>query len=172
LGTFVARPKILVDLQRLKGFTDDMRLRGFRPGGRLLELKRIPMPADVAVLFHLQPGPTVQLVVRVRTANRGAIGVHQTYLAPELEVSEEDLKARESLYAILRERYGIVPMDADETFEAVPAKAEIAKLLFIRTGAALLHVERVSYDQRGRPIEVSRMLYRGDRYRYYAKLRA
>src|SRR3989304_1216710 len=58
VGTFVARPKVLVDLQRLKGFTEDMLLRGLRPGGRILRMSRGPAPAEAARALRLpQRGP-------------------------------------------------------------------------------------------------------------------
>ncbi len=52
------------------------------------------------------------------------------------------------------------------------ASAVEARLLGIHRGAPLLRTERLSYDQRRRPLELSRMLYRGDRYKYHTQLKA
>ncbi len=172
VGTFVARPKVLVDLQRLKGFTEDMLLRGLRPGGRILQMARVPAPAEVARSLRLSKGALVHLIVRLRTANGDPVGLHETYLPGELDLEESELTRAGSLYAVLRDRYQTVPTEADETIEAVTANASQARLLSVRPGAALLRVERQTYDQRGRVFEVSHMLYRGDRYQYHTKLQA
>lgn len=171
-GTFVARAKVLVDLQRLKGFTDDMRLRDLTPGGRILRLERVPASAEVARALRIVVGEAVPLIVRLRTADGEPMGLHESYLRPDLQVYRKDLEARGSLYALLRDRYQVHLEEADETIEAVTATAFQARSLAVRRGAPLLGVERVSYDRRGRPVELAYMLYRGDRYRYHTKLKA
>jgi len=172
VGTFVARPKVLVDLQRFKSFTEDMLLRGLKPGGRILKMTRVAAKAKVARALRVPEGTPVLVIVRLRTANGGPMGLHESYLAPEFEIDRQELAGRGSLYTILREQHRIVFTEADETIEAVAATAAEARLLGIRRGAPLLRTERLSYDQRRRPVELSRMLYCGDRYRYHTQLKA
>jgi GntR family transcriptional regulator len=172
VGTFVARPKVLVDLQRLKSFTEDMLLRGLKPGGQILKMASVPCTAEVARRLRIPKGTPVQVIVRRRTANGEPMGLHESYVLSEFEIDEQELRRAGSLYAILHKRYHLILTEADETIEAVAASAGEARLLGIRRGAPLLRTERLSYDRRRRPIELSRMLYCGDRYRYHTQLKA
>ncbi len=172
VGTFVARPKVLVDLQRLKSFSEDMLLRGFRPGGRILRIAEVTPPKEVQRALHVKANARLQVIVRLRAANREPIGLHEAYLHPHLRVTERELAQRGSLYAVLWDRWHITLAEADETIEAVTAAGSVASLLNVGRNAPLLQVKRISYDQRHRPTEFVRMLYRADRYQYFTKLRA
>ena len=170
VGTFVARSKVLVELQRLKSFTEDMLLRGLAPGGRILRLEQVPAPAEVGSALRVPTGSSVPLIVRLRTADSEPMGLHESYLRPDLQIDPEELKQSGSLYAILRDRYQVRLEEADETIEAVTATTAQAELLAVGRDSPLLRVVRLSYDQRHRPAEIAYMLYRGDRYHYHAKL--
>jgi GntR family transcriptional regulator len=85
-------------------------------------------------------------------------------------VSREELEAQGSIYKLLQEKFHIIPTEADETLEVTLATPEEAALLQIRTGSPLLLSERTTYSQNRRPFEFVKILYRGDRYRYFAKL--
>lgn len=171
-GTFVARSKVLVDLHRLKSFTEDMRVRDLRPGGRILEFSRVKSPPDIMRALRLEMAASVLHILRLRFADDEPIGLNESYLAPELSVSRNALERKGSLYALLKELHRVRLEEADETIEAVVAGVREAKLLSVPRGAALLRVDRISYDQRQRPVELARMVYRGDRYQYFTRLRA
>ena len=86
------------------------------------------------------------------------------------EISREELEKQGSLYAILQEKFRIIPSEADETLEVTLATREEAALLEIVEGAPLLLSERVLFAQDRRPVEFVKILYRGDRYRYTVRL--
>ncbi len=171
-GTFVARSKVQVDLQRMKSFTEDMHIRGLRPGGKILDWSVIPAPPDIAQALRTIPATPILRIFRVRFANDAPIGLHESFLAPGLTIDRAAVERRGSLYAVLTEAHRIHLGEADETIAAVTATTQEARLLCVRKGAPLLRVERVSYGQTQQPIEVARMAYRGDRYQYFTRLRA
>jgi len=80
------------------------------------------------------------------------------------------LEGAGSIYNLLAEKYNLHPTEADETLEAVLASPREAALLQIDPGSPRLLSVRVTYSQYRRPIEHVRILYRADRYQYYAKL--
>jgi GntR family transcriptional regulator len=74
------------------------------------------------------------------------------------------------MYRILQEKYRLIPTEADETLEVTSATPAEAALLRVKAGSPLLLSERTTYSQYRQVIEFVKILYRGDRYRYYAKL--
>jgi len=75
-----------------------------------------------------------------------------------------------SIYAILQEKYGIFPTEADETLEVTLATKTEADLLQVAEGSPLLLNERTLWSQDRKAIEFVRILYRGDRYKYFLRL--
>ena len=73
--------------------------------------------------------------------------------------------AQTSLYDELRAA-GVIPTRADYDVQAVAADSDQATLLGVAAGAPLLCTQAVTFDQSARPIELSRSLFRGDRYRF------
>ncbi|HSD49286.1 MAG TPA: GntR family transcriptional regulator, partial [Actinomycetota bacterium] len=70
----------------------------------------------------------------------------------------------------LREHGGLVPTFAETTVEAVEAGDELARVLDLPRSWPVLVTTQTTFDQHGRPLEASRIAYRGDRYRFRAKL--
>jgi GntR family transcriptional regulator len=74
-----------------------------------------------------------------------------------------------SLYALLRNR-GVRLSDADQIIGAVTATAEQVRLLRCARSTALLKVDRVTFDEKGRGVEHVVGYYRADRYQYHLRL--
>ena len=111
--------------------------------------------------------PTSQLVFlieRLRTVDGTPVALHQSYvpmhLAPDLQ--QEDLEKR-SLYEVLGSRYGLRVDHAQETLESALATEYEALVLGVQPGAPmlLLNIRLSSID--GRPLEVVKVAFRGDR---------
>ena len=84
------------------------------------------------------------------------------------EFDEEDLATR-GLYEIMRSN-GIRLHSATQTVGARTATAAEAKLLDESTGAALLTMQRVSYDDHGAVVEYGSHQYAASRYRFEISL--
>jgi GntR family transcriptional regulator len=54
--------------------------------------------------------------------------------------------------------------------QAISASARQAALLELPEGAPLLMASAITHDRSGRPIEISRSVFRGDRYRFRTTL--
>jgi GntR family transcriptional regulator len=72
-----------------------------------------------------------------------------------------------SLYETLRRRYGIALTSAERWIEAVSATEDLARLLNIPPGSAVLMIESVSCDQNGTPVELYYATHRTDRARLH-----
>ena len=172
-GTFVSPQKLQKGISELTSFSEDMQRRGLKPGQRILEigavqptpkiLQRLELPADSAGVLRIE---------RLRLGDGSPMGIQTSYyVLPEGQtITREDLENYGSIYEILQEKFHLIPTEADETLEVTLATPREAVLLQIEEGSPLLLSERVTYSQYRRVIEFVKILYRGDRYRYYAKL--
>ena len=74
---------------------------------------------------------------------------------------------RGSLYEYLETECGLHLVYAENYIEVAFATREQAKYLEVPPGSTLLLIEGLVYDQTGRPVELSRVLYRGDRFKLF-----
>jgi DNA-binding GntR family transcriptional regulator len=163
-GTFVAEPRI-VYADALKGFSEDVAARGMTPGGRVLSQELASADDPLAAALERSPGTPVVRVQRVRTADGEPLALEWSYLPsedfPGLERARLD---GASLYALLRERYGVTLGVATQRVSAVALSAEEAALLDAAEGEPAFLFRRVTRRPSGRVVEYGRSLYRGDRY--------
>src|SRR6185437_7780293 len=80
-----------------------------------------------------------------------------------------ELERRGSLYATLRDVYGVELQAVEDTVQTHLADPVTAELLGIETGHPLLLVHRLGEAADGRPVEWTRSAYRGDRFRFVAR---
>ena len=172
-GTFVAPPKLQNSLHELTSFSDDMRARGSKPGQVILDLRYVEPPTVVRQQLELsETFEKVLYIERLRLADDIPIGIHFAYLPlPEKNpISEQEIEESGSLYELLQSKYNLIPAEADETLEATIADAREAKLLHVGKGSPLLLIERTVWSQNRKTMEFVRILYRGDRYKYFVHL--
>jgi len=172
-GTFVSPPKLQKGMLELTSFSEDMRNRGLTPGARILEYGFMAPGAKIARQLGLNANDAQVLrIKRLRTGNDEPIGLQDSYLALEKNqvITQEEIERKGSIYAILQEKYGIYPTEADETLEVTLATPEEAELLQIPVNSPLLLNERTLWSQDRKAIEFVSILYRGDRYKYFVRL--
>ena len=172
-GTFVGRdPKIEQNLQRLSGFTEEVRAQGFRAGSRLLDIAVVPAEAYQARHLKVTEGTPLFRISRQRLVDSVPVAVEHAYLItskfPGLD--QVDLE-KHSLYAVLQGQYGAQLVRAEQWIEAREANAQVAPLLDITPGAPVLAMERVTYTHSGQPVEFVVSFYRADRFRLKVELR-
>jgi len=169
-GTFVATPKLTQRLQ-LTSYTRDMIRQGLRPGSRLIDASVVESEPEVADALAVSHGAKVTRLERVRSANGEAMAVETVYLDhARFPGVEAHFSAGTSLYSVLEEEYGVVPVEGEETIETVLAPPAASRLLGTDVNTPMLLLTRTSRDAEGRPIEYVRSLYRGDRFRLVAPL--
>ncbi len=169
-GTFVAGPK-MDHLLELTSHTAYFRARGMEPGSRLIGVTRAPATAEVAGMLALGEGEEILQIERVRLANDEPLAIEILHLgAKRFDGIAAVLGESQSLYELLRARYGVELAWADETIEAALSPEREASLLAIPVGAPVLVLCRQSFDPIGRPVEFVRSYYRADRYRFRSRL--
>lgn len=173
-GTYVAAPRVVHTLQRLAGFSEQMRAQGISPAGRLLEVALTDqLDPDVIEALDLDRGEPAWTMRRVRYGD-GEPLLLEAFFVPDAvcpQLGRHDLSSG-SLYDIMRTAYRIEPTRAHETIEPTACDAADARHLGARPGAPAILVTRTAYDPDGRAVEYARDLYRGDRARFEIDLRS
>ncbi|GFH37644.1 GntR family transcriptional regulator [Streptomyces pacificus] len=170
-GTFVAKPKVSQAL-RLTSYTEDMLAQGLQPASQLLDIGYVTADGTLAGLLDIAPGGRVLRIERLRLASGEPMAIETTHLsAKRFPALRRSLVRYTSLYAALAEVYDVRPAEAEETIETSLATPREAGLLGTDVGLPMLMLSRHSLDAGGDPVEWVRSVYRGDRYKFVARLR-
>lgn len=168
-GTYVARPKVAKQIH-LTSFTEDMRARGLTATTRVLSLARKPAGARIGARLSLSPSELVLTVGRLRLADGEPMAIEWLSIPDHLlpGITRQELEG--SLYRVLEERFGIVVDGGSQTLEPTVTDEEESALLGVPLHSPALFVERVTWTSDGAPVEYTRTMYRGDRYRFSVEL--
>lgn len=166
-GTHIAAPKIERQAGKLISFTRGMERRGYKPRARVIKFIERNVEAAVAVHLKLPVSGMVYEIHRLRLINKEPVLLEHFIVPLDRfpHLARHDL-AKRSLYEIFETEYGIAVSRARQSLEPVIATEYEAELLKIKPGAPLMLERRLSFDRQERPVEYSKDLFRGDRFRF------
>jgi GntR family transcriptional regulator len=167
-GTFIAEPKIVEDiLQSPTGFADSMAQEGIPIQTGVLRMEVGPAPQVVARELRLALGEPVIIIDRLRFVFDEPLLLVTSYVPQKLcpTLLNDNLR-QNSLYDLLRNKYGFIIARARRFMEAVAANDMEARLLKIEPGAPLMLIESIVYTDDGAPLEYFKARHRGDRTRF------
>jgi GntR family transcriptional regulator len=167
--TVVSRPKLIQPLS-LRSYTEGAAERGRLPGRIVITWEDIVATTDMAEALCISASDDVMHLERVLLADDQRIGLESTYLPKcRFAALADTFDPTTSLYAAIK-KLGVTFGSAVERVEtALPAPREAA-LLGTTTAMPALLLNRRTRDTTGRPIEMVRALYRGDRIAFEASL--
>ena len=169
-GTFLRRRRVELDLTQLCSTTEDLKLRGWEPGSRLISLKSVPARAHIQHHLALPEDSLVWEIFRLRTADDEPISLQWSYIPSSLTPALDQADLTGSLYYILKNRYGIELKTAQQIVRTRLTTAEEAQLLQTPPCAPVFDFSRTTCDQAGRPVEYLEAIWRGDRYDLHVRL--
>lgn len=167
-GTFVSPPKFPERfVQKSFGFYEDMATRGIPH--KTLVLEQCVVPANQRIAQHLDicQGEEIFRLVRLRFVGDEPNHISKAHVPHELcpGISLEDF-THQSLYRVMRDKFGIVFNHGKRWIEAQLCTDEEAELLEIPNASPLLVVIGTMYDQQDRPVEFGYAKNRGDRSKF------
>jgi GntR family transcriptional regulator len=164
-GFFVAEHTQPYELNVLLSFTSVARERGLTPSSRVLDASIVPASEALARQLLVPLGSEVVSLARLRLINGLPVHVEQVWLPHDRcpGILKHDL-ARESLYAILHDTYGLSLRRAETTIRARLASAQERDWLELADPDAVVTVDQLTYAQDGRPVELSLMVIHPRRY--------
>ncbi|HSR31667.1 MAG TPA: GntR family transcriptional regulator [Anaerolineae bacterium] len=168
VGTFVKDSQVEPSMaQRLTSFSEDMQEQQIPYTSMLLSRELVPAPLYVAACLQVAPGTKIVRLERLGSTQGEPLVLADTYMPCELcpDIMERDLTDR-SLYKLLEEAYGLVIAKARRTLQPTSATPYEAEKLHISPGDPIHLMKSISYLASDRPIEYSKLRFRGDRSRF------
>ncbi|MBO9476218.1 GntR family transcriptional regulator [Shimia sp. R11_0] len=169
-GSFVAAasPRLEQSLSSLVSFTETMKARGMEATGVVLAQGLFAPNPDEMVTLGLAAHDKVARINRLRSA--GGTPVALEYSSLPRDILRDPGQVGASLYEVLR-RDGSAPTRAIQRVTALSLTAPDAEKMKLPEGSAVLQIVRTGYLASGRPIELTRGLYRSDIYDFVSELR-
>ena len=168
-GTYVAPPKV-THVRQLTSFTDDAASQGLTAAARIVDVSVLPADPATARRLAVEPGTDVHRVERIRLVDGEPLAHEVAFLAGPLPDLARTVAERGSLYAALREDYGIRIAEVEDTVETKLAGPSEVQLLDVEMGAPMLLVHRLGFTPDGQPVEWTESVFRGDRFRFVARM--
>lgn len=170
-GTYIARPKIERHAGSLVSFTRGMQRSGYTPGAKIISFSQTPVDVSLSKELQLPISAPVYLIQRLRTLNREPVLLERYTIPAEAfpDLQRFDLESR-SVYEVFEREYGVAVRRARQSLEPVAATEYEARLLEVDPGAPLMLERRLSFDEKGKPVEHGKDLYRGDRFRFVTEI--
>ncbi len=164
-GTFVSPEKIDRDLSQIVGVPSLLRGQGFIAGTRLISAAVLLADPKTQMALGLSDGDYIFEVVRIRLADSIPISLEHARFPAEMFPGLLERPLGNSLYELLSKHYDTTPDEAVEHIDLVNATSDEARILEVPLGSPLLSIIRTTMDTKGRKIEYSHDLFRGDRTR-------
>ncbi len=163
-GTFVSEPKVSYQALTLAGLREQTLKLGYSPSTKLMGIERVLPSETIAANLAIPTDKPVFLIERVVYANDVPLALHRSYipefLCPGLPKFDLD---NASLYAILKEKYGITIQKASEMLETTLASVRESLLLGVEPGSPMFLLRITTYDNEPKPVEYVKVIFRGDR---------
>jgi GntR family transcriptional regulator len=169
-GTFVKSTEIIQKVGSVTSWTEEMKRKGKKTETVGLEVKEIVPSKRLIHELQLNKGETVICIKRIRCVDGEPLAIMVNYLSGRQLPDFVKIGLQgESLYEVLKNRYGIEIERATEWVRAREATDLEAAALQIPPYSAVLSLRRFSYvDQI--PFEIVEMVVRADRYQYIIEL--
>lgn len=136
---------------------------------KIIEIKRLRAPAEVARLLDMKSGDSVVFVKRTQSFDGIPAVIEELWLPGMIFkglTAERLIEYKGPMYGLFETEFGTRMIRATEKIRAVAATKEVAELLDLAVNTPLLSVERVSFTYGDKPVEVRRALYSTSQHHY------
>lgn len=143
------------------------------PENKIIDVKRLRAPAEVARLLDLKAGDAVIFVKRIQIFDGVPIILEEIWLPGLIfkGLTAERLNDYKGpMYGLFETEFGTRMIRATEKIRAVCADENAAHLLAVTPHTPLLSAERVSFTYGDKPVELRRGLYLTNCHHYQSEL--
>ena len=172
-GTFLAKPKLEQQLNRVFGFNRWAEQHGLEPSCRVLKVEVQDADKYTSQHLDLSEGDQITRIEHLCLGNNEPLMLE--YLSvpvntcPDLHL--QDLSSM-PLNQIIVNSYQIPLMKVRETIEPEFADDYLSKMLTMNKESLLLVVEHTTYTQFDKAIYFGQSYYRGDRYKFFTEIQS
>lgn len=167
-GTFVSSTKTNQNPSSFSSFTDNVKSMGQTLTTKTILVSHEPSTEKQRKFFNLGVNESLLKIERLRYVDNIAICIETSWFMTELD-SLQNKNLNGSLYAVLQKEYNIHPLTGSETIELCYASSEESELLDVPRGSALVLIVDQVYDSTGKPLHISKLIVRGDKFKYTLK---
>lgn len=165
-GTFVVKNKEKHQLQNLLSFTEDMKLRGIVIDTNIISFQRKLPTKKMQHDLQLTNQQEVFEITRLRNVAGEPYAIEVAYLPTMLcETLTGEMLENNSLYHILETKFDLKFDYGQQTIEPVLVNDYESQLLQVEPNTLALMFSRLTYSKQNVPIEVTKSIYRSDRYK-------
>ncbi len=166
-GTYVnAQHRFPLSDDHRLSFEQELINAGKQPDQKILKNGTVPAEEDVAHRLGTRLSTKVQRIQRLRYADQEPVVLMTNFLAPHLpQVPTKLLDRHRSLYGTLHAIGSVAAYRAEQTMLARPANPHEEALLKLDVEEPVLVVERITYDQEDRPLDLVFSTFATSRYR-------
>ena len=165
-GTFVRAPKHNRHVVGINSFTTDCLNNGIVPRTRVLALNSAKATDADCRVFGVTPGEKIIFLERLRYADDDPVIIERDYLPPRFSsLLWESHASLQSLAHLLEGRFEVKIGPLDATIEIAIVYKQEAKLLELRSNAAVLLVKGCTYDIAGNPLYRSVQILSGEKFK-------
>ena len=155
-GTYVTRRALIRNSLDVNfSYTEHFEASGFRPGRKLLGLRKIAADGELAEILGVTSGTLLLEIRRIRTAD-GRPAIYSVDRIPHamIDPSVERSAFAGSLYRILTAADHPIA-HAEAILDPAIADKELARLLDVSPGTPIQHLRQTDYDELGQAVMVS-----------------
>ncbi len=150
----------------LDGLMENVGHMGRMTSVKVLDFRYLAATPDMAEKLDLAEAAMVQRAVRVRYLGDEAMSYLVTVVPEQIGRKVDGMDMSQTPLLLLLEAAGVPVASATQTIGATVADTEVAQALGVAAGTPLLEVNRLVLDDQERPVEMIRVLYRPDLYRF------
>lgn len=166
-GIVVSDGRLERNLNTVESLTQIAKRQGWALQSIVLSAVVAPASASDMRLLRLPADRlTVYAVTRLRMLGDAPLSVETNHLPAYLFPGFLNRDLSMSFYGLFQQEYKIRPQRVDETLDYAPACEAAAQRLHVPAGAPTLRINRVAYDQQGRPCERATDVYDAARIRF------
>ena len=171
-GTYVARPKIVRDLQDLRALSSVVKENKQTLTSKVLSADIIESNKQTTRKLHLTLGHKVYALTRLRLVDDEPVTIENCFMDYErfFNLDKHDFN-KESLYSVIENDYNAKIMQGEERVAIAYATSYEAELLGIDPGQAVFYLSGVTYDEQNKPIEYFKSIVRSDKVKFASTLR-
>ena len=169
-GSFVAPARVTKQM-KLLSFSDEMKIRGLIPSSKVLNMELVQAEDERAIEESIVLSKPTFRIERIRYGNNEPMSLEVTYIEQSIAPNLADFDLTQSLYVILDSHFGIEVVSAEEHLVPIVANAAQSVALNIEPGSAAISIYRTGFNVRGKEVERSFAIRRGDRWDFKYTIR-
>jgi GntR family transcriptional regulator len=165
-GTFVTLPKVQEGTESFNLDVLEFNEHGLQLTWKVVSTDQMPASRDIAVRLQVEPESTIFSMRRLRIANNALIGYTISYVSGNFMEKVDLSRTQEGGSMNYLTGVDFSKCTVERVVEALPAGREESKILEMAASDPVLVITRLLKNTDGKPIELFRGVYRGDRFQY------